>query len=70
MEAENQDMACMPLFEAEMDRDELRSTKHLIESKYSLVYRVGFIFKNRTRAVEVNSDSVRVVVHGYMSSPR
>ena len=29
-------MACMPLFEAEIDRDELRSLKHLIECKFLL----------------------------------
>ena len=32
------DMACMPLFEAEIDRDELRSLKHLIECKFSHKY--------------------------------
>ena len=31
VEAENLDLACMPLYEAEIDRDELRSLKHLIE---------------------------------------
>ena len=27
-------MACMPLYEAEIDRDELRSLKHLIECEF------------------------------------
>jgi len=33
LEAANLDTACMPLWEAEMDRDELRSLKHQMESK-------------------------------------
>merc|ERR1711868_15957 len=42
MEAENLDMACMPLFEAEIDRDELRSLKHLIESEAVNIVASGF----------------------------
>ena len=33
LESENMDMACMPLYEAETDRDELRALKHQIECK-------------------------------------
>merc|ERR1712156_190426 len=42
LETANLDTACMPLWEAEMDRDELRSLKHQIESEAVNIVASGF----------------------------
>ena len=64
LEAENLDMACMPLYEAEIDRDELRSLKHLIECKGLFVIDRKFLEQEKTNLLST-AEAVNIVASGF-----